>query len=559
MLPVIVRVENLEMNTSVQHVFRRSPVHVGRNKLNELPLANGFVSLWHGILRFGENTVEYLDLDSTNGTEVDGKRVRRNVFVPVSEQTDLRIGPLRLHFSRSEVAPAEPKIDQTHFGRSISSHNMASRSPAASVGTLFFKQAAAGRAPVSPLVARASSDDQSPEAIASSLFLFCENYREAWRTLHAQLTGKLGPLPEDTRAATLQLLQQRFPALEQEEQFRALGGAVSIKLPPPAPEAPGAPRPEVPAAPSPGSLTWWREWAGPGSAGTPPPRVQLEGMMAEGAIQTETDGLYRAQLDQLGTKFVRTDTTGSSPEGASPARVPAVVAQSAPQSPIEALIPSLDRRGSSTLLSIFAQTYSSESAKLETAEDVEQFLHQLAAVLEAFGKAFLELRRGHDQFGKEIAVPLIGDQTPLRHAKTPRDLLRYLLDCDGKGADRIRSLTEGFADVMIHQVALLNGIRQGISALLTHLSPDELRRSSALSRSGVGSMLLKVPPVRAMALWGPYVARHQELLQEEREVQSIVFGSEFAFAYAQIVGGNVKSPPRKDGPTNGGPARRADS
>src|SRR5262249_58506666 len=118
-------------------------------------------------------------------------------------------------------------------------------------------------------------------------------------------------------------------------------GAVSIKLPPPAPEAAGAPRPEVPAAPSPGSLTWWREWAGPGSAGTPPPRVQLEGMMAEGAIQTETDGQSRAQLDPLGAKFVRTDTTGSSPEGASPARGPAVVAPSAPPSPIEALMPSL--------------------------------------------------------------------------------------------------------------------------------------------------------------------------------------------------------------------------
>src|SRR6516165_8166264 len=140
MLPVIVRVENLEANTSVQQVFRRSPVHVGRNKLNDLPLANGFVSLWHGIVRFGENTLEYLDLDSTNGTEVDGNRLRRNVFVPVSEQTDLRIGCLRLHFSRREVATSEPRGDQTLFGRSISSQGIAARSTALQpAGTVAFK------------------------------------------------------------------------------------------------------------------------------------------------------------------------------------------------------------------------------------------------------------------------------------------------------------------------------------------------------------------------------------------------------------------------------------
>jgi type VI secretion system protein len=107
---------------------------------------------------------------------------------------------------------------------------------------------------------------------------------------------------------------------------------------------------------------------------------------------------------------------------------------------------------------------------------------------------------------------------------------------------------------MIHQVALLNGIRQGISALLNHLSPDELQRSAALSRKGPGGGLLKA--FRATNPWRLYLARHQELLQDERAVQSVVFGSEFAFAYAQIMGGNVKSAP-KAARTNGVPGQRA--
>ena len=501
MLPVVVRVENLENKAVVQHVFRRSPIHIGRNKLNELALSEGFVSLWHGIVRFGENTLEYLDLDSTNGTEVDGNRLRRNVFVPVGEQTDLRIGCLRLHFLRREVATSEPRGDQTLFRRSISSQGIAARSTALqTAGTVAFEPTA-GRTAVSTAIGRALEEEQSPGALASSLFLFYEKYREAWRTLHAQLTSKLAPMPDDRRAATLKLLQQRFPALEQEEQFRALRQAAAV----PAQNADGT-----------------------------------------------SDGQDTRASDLLQESPVSAGGAEPTPAGASPARVAAVVSQGATRSAAEAsLARPLQRVDSSTsLLRIFAQTYASESAELRSDEEVEQFLHQLAAVLEAFGKAFLELRRGHDQFGKEVAVPVIGDQTPLRHAKTPRDLFRYLLECNEQAADRIRSLTEGFADVMIHQVALLNGIRQGISALLAHLSPQELLRSSSLSRSGAGSMLLKLRPVRAMALWPPYVNRHQEL-QEEKAVHSIVFGSEFAFAYAQIVGGNVKSPARKGGPSNG--------
>ncbi len=467
MLPVVVRVENLETKATAQYVFRRSPVHIGRNKLNEVPLTQGFVSLWHGILRFGENSLEYLDLDSTNGTEVDGHRLRRNVFVPVTEKTDLRIGSLRLHFSRREVVATEPKDDQTLFGRTISSQGTAARSPASQpVGTVGFKPALR-RTPISPATAGVLPEEQSPEAVA-------DWYRETWQTLHAQLTGKLAPLSADKRERTLQLLRQRFPALEQEEEFRALGEAVPV------------------------------------------------------------DG------------------------GPSPTRVTDLIPQGAPPSATAGFVRPVDQAGASpSLLRIFAQTYGSESAELRTAEEVEQFLQQLAAVLEAFAKAFLELRRGHDQFGKEVAVPLVGDQTLLRHAKTPRDLLCCLLDCEGDGAERIRALNEGFADVMIHEVALLNGIRQGIGALLTHLSPEELQRSMVPSPNGAGSMLLRVWPVRAMALWRAYVARHRGLLQEEKEVHSIIFGSEFAFAYAQIVGGNVKSPPREAGPTHGS-GRRAD-
>src|SRR5262245_30196834 len=236
MLHVVVHIENLAQKSSIQHVFRGSPVHIGRNKLNELALADGFVSLWHGILRFDENSLEYLDLDSTNGTELDGQRLRRNIFVPVTDKTDLRIGSLRFHFSRREAVAAEPESSPTLFGQrtvQFALQQSGSASPAPQLASTAIFKSAAGRAPGSPAILRAP-EEQSPAAVAGSLFLLYENYRQAWRALHTNLTNKVAQLPAEKRAATLQLLQQRFPALEQEEQFRAVreSAGVSTSAPP---------------------------------------------------------------------------------------------------------------------------------------------------------------------------------------------------------------------------------------------------------------------------------------------------------------------------------------
>lgn len=561
MLPVIVLVENLETKSSAQHVFRRSPVHIGRNKLNELPLSAPFVSLWHGMLRFDEKGLEYMDLNSTNGTEVDGQRAKGNLFVPVNEQTDLKIGTLRLHLSRGEAAAAEPERDLTLFGQRtlyMGLQEAATAGPGApATKTMAFKPAARAT-PVSPAIARPRPEELSPGAVAGSLFLLYENYRQAWRTLHSQLTAKLAALPEAQRGATLQVLRQRFPALDQEEQFRALGAspegnetlvrAGEAGVVAAAQATPAAPRTQTHGATEPGSLTLLR-------TGLPSEKVFVGNAAAEEQGNGQDLTLLDAPPIPLVTPVAREPAL---PPGSDPNRVTLWTAKPAmppsPAVPLEAVDPSR------SLLRIFAQTYGAESAEIRSAVDLQRFLNQLSAVLEAFAKAFLELRRGHDQFGKEVAVPMVGDQTPLRHAKTPRDVLRYLLDCNGHGAERIQALTQGFADVMIHQVALLNGIRQGIGALLAHLSPDQLERSSPLSRNGAGTLLLKIWPARAMALWGRYIARHQELVQEERVLQSFVFGTEFAFAYAQIVGGNAAPPVgSKAAPANGGSRRRANA
>src|SRR5689334_13864619 len=121
MQPLVIRIENTETHQSSVHAFSRSPVHVGRTELNDLPLREPFVSHWHGIVRFDEQSIKYVDLGSTNGTTLGGTRLRKNEPVTVDEKADLRVGPIRLHFSRDPVLAAEAeKQPKTRFAESAS-------------------------------------------------------------------------------------------------------------------------------------------------------------------------------------------------------------------------------------------------------------------------------------------------------------------------------------------------------------------------------------------------------------------------------------------------------
>ncbi|HEY1908972.1 MAG TPA: FHA domain-containing protein, partial [Myxococcaceae bacterium] len=113
-----VRVENCATHQFTEHTFQRSPVRIGRNALNELSLQEGYVSLSHAVLRFDPERIQVIDLGSTNGTHVDGKRIESNVPVTLKDSSDLRIGDLRLHLQRasgSGASAAQQNRDRTQF------------------------------------------------------------------------------------------------------------------------------------------------------------------------------------------------------------------------------------------------------------------------------------------------------------------------------------------------------------------------------------------------------------------------------------------------------------
>lgn len=193
------------------------------------------------------------------------------------------------------------------------------------------------------------------------------------------------------------------------------------------------------------------------------------------------------------------------------------------------------------MLRAFGESYLPGEPRFATPKDVESVLARVAGALETFARSFLELRRGYEEFGREMGVRTVQAEGPLLRARDPGQVLVYLLDPAAQGRDA--ELQRVFADFMIHQVALLRGVVDGARALLTHLSPDAISSSAASS----------VWPMRAASLWKEFEQRFHDLADEESSISEILFGKEFARAYTSMAG---QQAPGDEDTDAGGSGRR---
>jgi type VI secretion system protein ImpI len=84
---------------------------------------------------------------------------------------------------------------------------------------------------------------------------------------------------------------------------------------------------------------------------------------------------------------------------------------------------------------------------------------------------------------------------------------------------------------MIHQVALLDGVMQGVRALLEELSPENIEKTLD-EREPRGPLGLHLSMGRYKAIWETYRERFEQL-SEEKQAFSHIFGPEFTDAYRE--------------------------
>jgi len=168
------------------------------------------------------------------------------------------------------------------------------------------------------------------------------------------------------------------------------------------------------------------------------------------------------------------------------------------------------------------------------AQSTAAFLGKVRDTLDVFFECFIPLRDGYQEFRASMAVrknasPDAAQNPCVEAAKTPKELASCMLDwtADSSTSGAVAST---FADVMIHHVAMLNGVMMGVNCLLSELSPQLIARSC---EKRMGRRLFGQTPSYKL-LWGSFVERFSDLADEQNETFRLVFGPDFAAAYRRF-------------------------
>lgn len=172
---------------------------------------------------------------------------------------------------------------------------------------------------------------------------------------------------------------------------------------------------------------------------------------------------------------------------------------------------------------------------LATTGDLARFITKLHDTVEVFCRCFIPLREGYAQFVSSLDLQKAAMQRSMMRspsylaaegAREPADLAAALLDWRDRSMDAPKAIEEIFADLMIHQVALLDGVMQGVRGLLEQLSPDNIEGQVEIQ----AHFALDRTKARYKAIWETYCALYDQLA-EEKQAFAHIFGTQFTEAY----------------------------
>lgn len=164
---------------------------------------------------------------------------------------------------------------------------------------------------------------------------------------------------------------------------------------------------------------------------------------------------------------------------------------------------------------------------IETQGDVARLITRLHDAAEVLCRSLIPLRQSYLKFVSSMELQKSAHygraSMVLDMARDPAAVAAALLDFREGGEDASKSLESSLQDLTLHQVALLDGVMQGVRALLEELAPSAIMASTEAKRSSLFGG-------REKDAWEEYCARY-ERLSDEKEAFQRIFGEEFAHAY----------------------------
>ncbi|MCA9625095.1 MAG: FHA domain-containing protein [Myxococcales bacterium] len=180
-----------------------------------------------------------------------------------------------------------------------------------------------------------------------------------------------------------------------------------------------------------------------------------------------------------------------------------------------------------------AKQLAPELPNLDDPTKVLGFARRLRDSMDVFLKCFVSLRDGYQEFEAEVLRRERFEQQGNRvgTAKDHQELAKVLFAPDSNSDVTCQQLQEVFVEVMTHQVAMLNGVMEGVKQLLDKLSPEAIEQTyeSKGKRGGLFSNKYE-------GLWEAYQTVHGDYRGEDKETFLIIFGPQFSRAYAATTG-----------------------
>jgi type VI secretion system (T6SS) FHA protein/FHA domain-containing protein len=165
---------------------------------------------------------------------------------------------------------------------------------------------------------------------------------------------------------------------------------------------------------------------------------------------------------------------------------------------------------------------------LQTQGDVARLITRLHDAVDVLCRTIIPLRQSYLKFVSSMdlqkSAHFAQASAVLDMARDPSAVAATLLDFREGAPDASKALEGALGELATHQVAMLDGVMQGVRALLEELSPAAITEAAEQRR---GNLRLGG---RQKDAWDEYCERY-ERLSEESEAFSKIFGEEFAQAY----------------------------
>jgi type VI secretion system FHA domain protein len=170
--------------------------------------------------------------------------------------------------------------------------------------------------------------------------------------------------------------------------------------------------------------------------------------------------------------------------------------------------------------------------RVDPAQLTPEWMEHLGALLRATAEGTLALlqsravaKRHMRAEGTHIAPR---QNNPLKFSPDATEALTRMLQRDGSPGflDPVAALHDAHRDLLVHQVAMVAGMRAAVFELFSRLGPEATETAE-----GPAHGTARLPWVRAAALWERHRMQHAQLLEHLDDDFEAIFGREFLRAY----------------------------